>query len=57
MYAVKTTIAEETLQTEFKKDTEDYPPIWNEQPVTFLIPEGVKTAKVELIDEKENVVG
>ena len=57
LYAVKTTIAEETLQTDFKKDSEDSPPIWNEQPLSFVIPEGVETARVELVDEKDNVVG
>ena len=55
--AIRTTVGEESLMTEYKKDTEEAPPLWNDQQLTFLVPEGTQNARVELIDEKENVIG
>ena len=45
------------VTTKFKEDSDDTPPTWADESFKFLVPDGVNTATVELIDEGYNVVG
>jgi hypothetical protein len=55
--AVRLTVGEEELQTEFKEDVLESPPIWKDQMLNFKVPEGITKGFLELINGNGEEVG
>lgn len=55
--AVRLTIGEEIRETEFQKDSLDNPPVWHDTKYNYKIPEGINRGFLELIDDRNSIVG